>query len=294
MTLPTFEDIMLPLLQYLSDDNERRYSETKEYLAKYFKLSDDDLALEKSSGGNYFYNRIGWAKDYMTRAGLLEKKTGRFKITSRGIDVIKKHPDKIDKKFLLQFPEFVPYVSPKKTFNESIKQLEEFPNKSPDDLIEDGISQINNILKQDMLEKLKTIDSTFFEQLSLDLLEKLGYGKGKHTGKSGDKGIDGEISLDKLGLDKVYYQAKHYSETVSAHHVRDFIGALSLKKANKGIMITTADFPNNAYDDVAKADKNIVLINGEKLVEYMLEHNVGVKTKKSYNIKEIDEEYFDE
>lgn len=293
MTLPTFEDIMLPLLQYLSDNKERRYSETKEYLAKFFQLSKEDLELEKPSGGNYFYNKIGWAKDYMTRAGLLEKKSGRFKITPRGIEVVNKHPDKINRQFLLQFPEFVPYVSPDKKTKDEIPKQVDLGNKSPDDLIEDGISQTNNILKQDLLGKLKTIDYTFFEELILDLVENLGYGKGKHTGRTGDEGIDGEISLDKLGLDKIYLQAKRYNGTVSAHHIRDFIGALALKKARKGIFITTSDFTDDAYEDVNKSDKNIILINGEQLVEYMIEHNVGVKTKKSHHIKEINEDYFE-
>jgi restriction system protein len=293
MTLPTFEDVMLPLLQYLSDNKERRYSETKEYLATVFQLSKEDLELEKPYGGNYFYNKIGWAKDYMTRAGLLEKKSGRFKITQRGIDVVNKHPDKINRQFLLQFPEFVPYVSPNKKANVEISK-DELTNKSPDDLIDDGISQINNILKHDLLEKLKTVDDEFFEKLAIDLVEEMGYGKGKHTGRTGDKGIDGEISLDKLGLDKIFLQAKRYSGPVGATHVRDFIGALSLQKARKGIFITISDFPVNAYDDIKNSDKTIILINGDDLVEYMIELNIGIKTKKSFEIKEIDEDYFNE
>ena len=292
MALPTFEDVMLPLLEYLSDNEERRYSETMDHLARFFKLSSEDLETEKSSGGNLFFNRIGWAKNYLTRAGLLEKKTGRFKISSRGLDVLKQKPERINKKFLLQFKEFAPYVSPDKT----VKAEEEskiLSDQSPDDLIDAGIDQIKNILQADLLEKLKTSDPAFFERLILDLVEKLGYGKGRHVGKSGDGGIDGEIPQDRLGLDMIYLQAKRFKENVSAHHVRDFMGALSLKKARKGIFITVSDFSADAYDDVKRSEKNIVLINGNKLVNYMIEHNVGVKDKKSFNIKEIDEEYFE-
>lgn len=293
MVLPTFEDIMLPLLQYLSDNKTRQYSETIEHLRKIFKLNEEESQIEKSSGGNLFYNRIGWAKDYLTRAGLLIKKRGKFQISPQGLEVLKQNPTKIDKKFLMQFKEFVPYVS----FSKEIKNIEEkkdLNEQSPDDLIDIGIDQINNILKNDLLEKLKSVDPTFFEMLIVDLVEKLGYGKGRHVGKSGDKGIDGEIPQDKLGLDMIYLQAKRYSANVSAPDVREFIGALSLKKARKGIFITTSDFNSDAYEDVKKSEKNIILINGEKLVELMIENNVGTKTKKSFHIKEVDYEYFEE
>jgi len=292
MTLPSFEDVMSPLLEYLSDNEERRYPETTEYLSKYFKLSPDDLEIEKSSGGNLFYNRIGWAKDYLTRAKVLEKKTGRFKITQRGLEILKQKPEKINKKFLLQFKEFVPYVSGEKQVEGQV-ETENLAEKSPDDLIDVGIDQINNILKTDLLEKLKTVDPNFFERIIIDLVEKLGYGRGKHVGKSGDEGIDGEIPQDKLGLDMIYLQAKRFSANVSAHHVRDFMGALSLKKARKGIFITTSDFASDAYDDVKKSEKNIILINGQKLVNLMIENNVGVRVKKLFNIKEIDEGFFE-
>ena len=122
----------------------------------------------------------------------------------------------------------------------------------------------------------------------------MGYGKGKHVGKSNDKGIDGEISQDKLGLDKIYLQAKRYTGTVSAHEVRDFIGALTLKKSKKGIFITTSNFTSDAYEDVKLSEKNIILIDGLELVKLMSEHNVGVKIKKSFSIKEIDLDYFAE
>jgi len=293
MVLPTFEDIMLPLLQYLSNNEERRYSETIEHLRGIFKLTDEEFETEKSSGGTLFYNRIGWAKDYLTRAGLLIKKTGRFQISSRGLEILKQNPTKIDKKFLLQFKEFVPYVSPSKNI-EVIEKEKDLNEQSPDDLIDIGIDQINNILKNDLLEKLKIIDPTFFERLILQLVERLGYGKGKHVGKSNDKGIDGEIPQDKLGLDMIYLQAKRYSANVSAHDVRDFMGALSLKKARKGIFITTSDFNSDAYEDVKKSEKNIILINGEKLLKLMIENNVGIKTKRSFHIKELDEVYFEE
>lgn len=289
MTLPTFEDIMLPLVDFLGDAREKNYSEVIDYLINYFELQQEDVEKEKLSGGNYLYNRIGWAKDYLTRADILEKHRGKFKITSRGLDILKHKPSKINRKFLLQFKEL-----DDAELESDEAQSELFDSgKSPDDLIDAGIFQINAILIQDLLKKLKSTDSTFFERLVLDLVEKLGYGKGKHVGKSGDKGIDGEIPQDKLGLDMIYLQAKRHSSNVPIKDVRDFIGSLSIKKARKGILITTSDFSSEAYKDVTASEKSIVLINGKRLVKYMIENNVGIKVKNAINIKEIDEEYFE-
>ena len=289
MTLPTFEDIMLPLVNFLGDNHEKNYSEVVDYLINYFKLQQEDIEKEKPSGGNYLYNKIGWAKDYLTRADILEKQRGIFKISTRGLDMLKQKPSKINRKFLLQFEEPDDMESELTITEDSLFDN----NKSPDDLIDDGLSQINNILTNDLLKKLKSIDPTFFEQLILDLVEKLGYGKGNHVGKSGDKGIDGEVPQDKLGLDMIYLQAKRHSSNISAHDIRDFIGALSLKKSRKGIFITTSNFSKEAYDDITKSEKNIVLINGKQLVRYMIENNVGIKVKKTIKIKEIDDEYFE-
>ena len=295
MTLPQFEDIMLPLLKYLSDNEERGYPEVMNHIALVFKLEKEDREIEKTAGGNLFFNRIGWAKDYLTKATLLEKKRGRFLITSKGLDLLKENPIRVDKKLLMKFEEFLPYASKNQTQEVIPTEKEKIlSEQTPDDLIDMGITEINDILKNELLEKLKTVDPTFFEKLILHLIESLGYGKGKHVGKSNDKGIDGEISQDKLGLEKIYLQAKRYSGTVSAHDIRDFIGALTLKKSKKGIFITTSNFTSEAYQDVKLSEKNIILIDGLELVKLMSESNVGVKIKKSFNVKEVDLDYFDE
>ena len=289
MVLPTFEDIMLPLLEFLSDGKEKNYSEVISYLSKHFNLNSEDLELEKPSGGNLFYNRIGWAKIYLAQAAILNRKAGKFKISNRGLDVLKKNPSKINKKFLLQFEKFNDKViNPSKkdqTLNDNVKL--------PDELIDDGLSQINIVLRDDLLKKVKTVEPIFFEQLILDLMEKLGYGKGKHVGKTGDGGIDGEIPQDALGLETIYLQAKRYSSNVSSHHVRDFSGSLSAKKSSKGVFITTSDFTEESRDYVTKSSTNIILINGKELINHMIKNNVGIKTKKSIQIKEINKEYFD-
>ena len=286
---------MLPLLKYLSNNVERKYPEVIDHLADVFKLEKEDLETEKAGGGNLFFNRIGWAKDYLTKAELLERKRGIFLITLRGLDLLKQNPTRIDKKSLMQFDSFLPYVSKNQTQETVVTEKEKMVSEqTPDDLIDLGINEINNILKNELLEKLKTVDPTFFEKLILHLVESLGYGKGKHVGKSNDKGIDAEIPQDKLGLDMIYIQAKRYSEKVSAHEIRDFMGALSLKKSKKGVFITTSSFTSDAYDDVKHSEKNIILIDGSELVKLMIENNVGINTKKSFSVKEIDLEYFNE
>ena len=289
MTVPTFEDIMLPLVDFLSDAHEKNYSEIIDYVINYFELQQKDIEKEKPSGGNSLYNRIGWAKDYLTRAGILEKHRGKFKISPRGLDILKDKPSKINRKFLLQLRESEDIEL--ESDEEQNKLLHS--DKSPDDLIDAGIYQINDILIQDLYKKLKSIDPTFFKLLVLDLVEKLGYGKGKHLGKSGDKGIDGEVYQDKLGFDMICFQAKAYSGTVPIADVRNFIGSLSIKRVRKGIFITTSDFSSTACHDVLASEKNIVLINGKQLINHMIENNVGIKVKKTIDIKEIDEEYFE-
>jgi len=295
MTLPQFEDIMLPLLKYLSDNKERGYPEVINHLAVIFKLEKEELEIEKVNGGNLFGNRIGWAKNYLKKATLLEKKRGRFVITLKGLELLKQNPIRVDKKLLQKYEEFLPYVTSNQRQEIVITETEKIlSEQTPDDLIDFGITEINDILKNELLEKLKSVDPKFFERLILHLIESLGYGKGKHIGKSNDKGIDGEISQDKLGLDMIYLQAKRYSGTVSAHEIRDFIGALTLKKSAKGIFITTSSFTSDAYDDVKLSEKNIILIDGFELVKLMIESNIGVKIKKSFSMKEIDLDYFAE
>ena len=171
MVLPTFEDIMLPLLKFLSDEKEKNYSEITSYLSKHFNLNSEDLELEKPSGGNLFYNRIGWAKRYLTQAVILNNQSGKFKISNRGLDVLKKNPSKIDRKFLRKFKEFNdrPISSSKKD------QLSNDDVKFPDELIEEGLSQINIVLRDNLLKKVKTIEPIFFEHLIIDLMEKLGF-----------------------------------------------------------------------------------------------------------------------
>ncbi len=248
MPIPTFEDIMLPLLRHLEDKFSKNYAEIFKYLTKYFNLSNEDLVIQKPSGGNLFSNRIGWAKTYLARHGLLERSRGIFKITDQGLNELHKNPERIDRRFLFNLD---------KTGNSTTNTpqvIERSETASPDDLINDGIEQIDNMLKMDLLEKLKNITPSFFEEFVTQLIEHLGYGHGIRVGKRGDEGIDGEILQDELGFDVIYLQAKRLkSPTVPAHDLRDFLGALQMKNAKKGIFITTSSFTVNAEVRLAES-----------------------------------------
>ena len=210
-----------------------------------------------------------------------------------------KNPDKINIKFLEQFPEFIEFRTIKKEqVEEKSKYLaeinKEVENITPDELIENGFNSIQASLSQELLSKIRTNNPTFFERLVLKLLESMGYGKGQVTGRSGDGGIDGYIYQDKLGLDKILIQAKRFGEDtpVSASMIRDFIGTLTTNEANKGVFITTSKFPRDAENTSSRSPKPIKLIDGTRLVKLMIDHNIGVSSTKIYEIKKIDTDFF--
>lgn len=162
---------------------------------------------------------------------------------------------------------------------------------SPDDHMHYGYSESRKNVEYEMLEKMKEISPNSFERLVVRLVEKMGYGDGENVGRSRDGGIDGVIRGDKLGLNHIYLQAKMWNSTVPISQVRDFAGALSVKKTSNGVFITTSDFSQDAYEFVNTPSNNIILINGRKLIRLMFENNVGFKTKDTYRVKEIDEEF---
>ena len=279
---------MLPLLGHLEDKSSKNYAEISKYLTKYFNLSNEDLVIQKPSGGNSFSSRIGWAKTYLARYGLLERNRGIFKITDQGLNELHKNPERIDRRFLLNLDKTGDSTT------DTPQVVERSGTASPDDLINDGIEQIDNMLKMDLLEKLKNITPSFFEEFVTKLIEHLGYGHGIRVGKRGDEGIDGEILQDELGFDVIYLQAKRLkSPTVPAHDLRDFLGALQMKNAKKGIFITTSSFTKNAYKDVNRSEKRVVLMDGGQLVDMMLKHKIGIRIK-IVQIKKIDEEFFEQ
>ena len=301
MGIPDYQTLMLPLLKCLSDGQERNVRDVIESLSSEFKLTDQEKKeLLPSEQQSIFNNRVGWARTYLLKARLIESpRRGFIRITQKGTEVLDKKPARINVKFLEQFPEFIEFITLKKEQGkEKSKSLAEInkgvENITPDELMESGFNSIHASLGQELLTKLRTNLPSFFEKVVLNLLKNMDYGEGKVTGQTGDGGVDGIISQDKLGLDKIFFQAKRFGEDtpVSASMLRDFVGTLEVNGVSKGVFMTTSRFPRDAENIISRSHKSIVLIDGTKLVKLMIDFNIGVSTVKSYQIKKIDSDFF--
>jgi restriction system protein len=300
MTIPDFQAIMLPLLQYASDGKEHSLRDAITFLADVFNLSDEERkSLLPSGQQTVFDNRVGWARTHLKKAVLLEyPKRGFFQITDRGKDLLIQNPTKINIKFLNQFPEHIEFLNSKKDNDKSEPEIIEISETTPQESIEFGYQKIRKELELELLNRVKSCSPDFFERLVVDLLVKMGYGgsrrdAGRAIGKSGDGGIDGIIKEDKLGLDIVYIQAKRWDNTVVGRpEIQKFVGALHGQRARKGVFITTSRFSQEAREYVSIIDSKIVLIDGQELAQLMIDNHVGVSTVSIYEIKKIDSDYF--
>ncbi|MBZ5704447.1 MAG: restriction endonuclease [Acidobacteriia bacterium] len=300
MSIPDYQSLMLPLLEHTSDGREHPVPSLVDALAADYKLTDSERRELLPSGRQVvFDNRVGWARTYMKKAGLLSSpKRGMVQITERGLQVLKDHPTRIDNKVLRRFPEFVEFQSAKA---EDVRQVPEATiaeELDPQENIEAGYHRIQKQLSAELLARIKGCSPEFFERLVVELLLKMGYGgsrrdAGMAIGKSGDGGVDGVIKEDKLGLDAVYIQAKRWDDgTVGSKEIQAFVGALHGKKARKGVFITTSGFSKPARDYVRDIQDKVILIDGNELADLLIEHGVGVSTVASYEIKKIDTDYF--
>jgi restriction system protein len=301
--IPSYEEIMLPLLKFLSDKREHSLQEADDVLSNQFNLSDAEKRELLPSGQQpLFRNRLGWARSYMKKAGLIDSpKRAHFKITDRGLALLNENPSEITSGFLMRYPEFVEFKSFRrpKTDSPQIEFQEIDNNKTPEESLDYAYQKLRSELAKELLDVVKSCTPAFFEKLVVDLLIKMGYGgsrkdAGQALGKSGDGGIDGIIKEDKLGLDTIYIQAKKWENSVPVKEIRDFTGALASKKAKKGIFITTSTFPSSVYEFVTQVEYKIVLIDGEQLANFMFENNVGLSTVNEYHVKKIDTDYFEE
>ena len=297
MAIPTFEEVMLPLLEAIRDKNEHSMRDVRESVSNYLKLTDEEKNRVLSNGRlTYLYDRVGWAKTYMKFAGLIEQ-TGRglIKISEEGYKVLNENPSKIDVEYLNRFPEFVEWKN-KKPEEKIKKELTSISSQTPEDMIEQGHEIIQQTLYSDLLEKIKSVSDQGFEMFVLDLCKKMNYGDWtEHTGRTGDQGIDGIIKEDRLGLGEIYLQAKRWEGQVSSNDVRNFVGSLQATKTKKGIFITTSDFTSKGIDWIKTLkDTTVILINGKYLAKLMVEFNVGVSVINNIQIKQIDQDYFEQ
>lgn len=301
MAVPDFQSLMLPLLRIAEDGKEHTLAEARDLLAAELGLSSADTAERLPSGRQArFANRVAWAKVYLQRGGLLlSSRRGCFHLSERGRDVLKKPPQRIDIKFLEQFPEFAEFRTKRKP-EEGVSEdpSQETGVETPEEILESAHTKINDSLAAEVLARVKSAPPDFFEKLVVELLLKMGYGgsrdnAGRAVGRSGDEGIDGVINEDRLGLDIVYLQAKRWEGTVGRPEIQKFVGALHGKRAKKGVFITTGSFSDEASAYVEHIDPKIVLIDGRRLAGLMIDFEVGVSTIRTYHIKQVDSDFFE-
>lgn len=302
MAIPDYQTCMLPFLRYLSDGAEHTLREAEESLAEYFKLTPAERAeLLPSGQQGIFKNRIGWARTYLKMAVLLESpKRAVFKITKRGLDVLASSPGKIDAKYLEQFPEFIEFRDAAKPQNGAAAAVELPEAKTtPEEAIELAHQELREQLAAELLGRVLGCSPTFFEQLVVELLVKMGYGgsrrdAGERVGQTGDGGIDGIIKEDRLGLDAIFIQAKRWQGSVGRPEIQKFVGALQGQRAKKGVFITTSSYTADATEYAKHIDTKVVLIDGKQLAELMIDFEVGASPAATYVVKRIDSDYFEE
>jgi restriction system protein len=302
MAIPDYQTCMLPFLRFLADGAEHTPREVEDALAEHFKLTPAERAeLLPSGQQGVFKNRVGWARTYLKKAALLESpKRGVYKITERGIATLASNPNRIDVKYLEQFPEFIEFRDASKQQIGSNTAVELPQTKTtPEEAIEVAHQGLREQLAVELLTRIMACSPTFFEQLVVELLVKMGYGgsrrdAGERIGQSGDGGIDGIIKEDRLGLDTIFIQAKRWQGSVGRPEIQKFVGALQGQRAKKGVFITTSSYTAEAADYAARIDTKVVLIDGKQLAGLMIDFDVGVAPAATYVVKRIDSDYFEE
>ncbi len=298
MTIPGYEEMMLPLLTFTADKKEHTLGEAVEHIKNVFAITPEDSSIILRSGRQTIVeNRVGWARTYLKKAGLLEsQQRAKFNITDLGLKVLDEKPPEITDRYLMQFPSFEEFQrSPRK---QKLKTGKRLIPKTPLELIEEGYETYKNNLADELLLSISKCSPKFFENLVVELLVAMGYGgsiedAGQTVGRSGDGGIDGIIKEDKLGLDTIFIQAKRWEGQVGAREIRNFVGALVGQRANKGVFITTSNFSKEAMSFVQQIQQKIILINGQQLAQLMIEYDVGVSQERTYQIKRVDHDYFE-
>lgn len=313
MPIPKYDEIMLPLLQILSDGKSHNKRELTEKMADHFHLTPEERQqMLPSTRATYIKHRTGWAAFGLRKAGLATNPIeGTLQITDEGRKFLATNPSgRMTRAVLMQFEPFREFVAEMKERNTAAAkkagaavspaaEATSDEHTTPEERIESAFAELKETLVTDLRVKLGSIDPFRFEQVVLDLLVAMGYGGSRKeaaevTQKVGDEGIDGVINEDRLGLDVIYVQAKRWKHNVGRPEIQSFVGALAGKKANKGIFISTSEFHDNATEYADALHNKVILIGGRRLAELMIEHGIGVAEQHAYSIKEIDSDYFEE
>jgi len=304
MAIPDFQQCMRPFLSAIKDGEVHHFNDGYENVLNHFSVNDEEKRKLLPSGKQTVVrNRCGWARTYMKKAGLLSApKRSHVQITERGLQVLRDKPDYFNVKYLKEIsPEFVEFHKAKpKAVSTEQEQNESEDTTDPLERLENAHLEIQSSLENELLQMVKEQDPIFLEKLVVQLMHAMGYGgwskeSGETTQYTSDGGIDGIINDDRLGMETIYLQAKRYTDkTVGRQDVQSFVGALEMKRARKGVFITTSQFSKGALDYIKMIGKKVVLIDGEKLASLMVEHNLGVAPKDTYYVKAIDTDFFED
>ena len=304
MSIPDFQKLMLPLVEALANGQEQTMRQLTESLADRSHLTEAERSeLLPSGQQTIFSNRVAWSKSHLKAAGLLASPSrGRVRIAPLGLQVLAEKPPALNVKYLKRFPaycEFIGKSEPKTAGVEAANAALIEQEQTPRELIDASYESLARATAADLLSRLKQCSPAFFESVVVRLLIAMGYGgvagHGSVTGKSGDAGIDGIIHQDKLGLDVVCIQAKRWEGAVGRPIVQQFVGSMDYHRSKKGVVLTTSTYTKDGLDFVHRIEgKKVVLIDGHRLADLMIEHNLGVTTTKTYTLKEVSNDFFDE
>lgn len=303
--IPDFQTIMLPMLRLLENGQTKTLQEVMQLLTAHFKLTPAHLKIKVPSGTQgLFRNRVGWSRSYLKNAGLISyPNRGVYQITDFGKQFLANNPTELNIRVLKDMPKYKAWTTNFNQYDVVDEAINTTPHaeQTPDEILDTTIKEIHQQLATDLLDKLKSNSASFFEGFVVELLQKMGYGEfreeaGTVTGQTGDKGIDGIIYQDRLGLESVYIQAKRYNENaVGSPDIRNFIGSLALQGVSKGVFLTTSRFSDAAIATAQESkQQKIVLIDGKKLANLAIEFNLGVQRDRTVVLKKIDTDRFDE
>lgn len=302
MAVPGFQEFMLPLLRLLGDGRDRTLVELDARLGDEFDLSDvERTELLQSGGRTRLRDRVGWARTHLRQAGLIMAPVpGQARITEAGQALLAERPVRVDMPFLLarypSYREFRQRSGTRVTTGAGVSPLPMTDTSTPLDVLEASHAELRAALAEEVLGRVVAMTPVFFERLVVDLMLKLGYGaggEGRTVGRSGDGGIDGIISEDRLGLESIYLQAKRYGKgAVGRPAIQAFVGSLEGNRATKGVFITTASFSADAHAYVKTIAKRVVLIDGLQLAHLMIDVQLGVVPERTYVVARVDSDYF--
>lgn len=310
MTIPDFQSLMRPVLAALADGEVRRSRHVKDAMVEQFELTAEERAQMLPSGRQRTMdNRVGWATTYLSQAGLIERpQRGQLRISPAGREALRRFPERIDMKVLETYPDYLAFRDRTRisTSNEpsaitpttSVPETPELDRATPSELIERARRTNRAAVEGEVLKKALTLSPTGFEDLVIRLLEAMGYGRAgsvERTSATGDAGVDGIISQDPLGLDRIYVQAKRYAEDrpIDRPRIHEFAGALLGKQGDRGVFITTSRFTQGAHDEADRINARIELIDGAKLAQLLVVYGVGVQTEETVVLYGLDEDFFE-